>query len=84
MLRDTSKKIEFFRPFGWYVRELAAAGFEVTDYHSFNWLMIDGMPKGMLSAMQKFEFEHYQSPFFHSALVRRIGSDLKIKARALK
>jgi ubiquinone/menaquinone biosynthesis C-methylase UbiE len=77
-------KIEYYRPFRWYIKAMGASGFEVMDYNSFNWLMLEGMPRPMLSAIQKFEFEHYQSLFFNSKFVRSIGSDLKIKARALK
>ena len=77
-------KLEFFRPFHWYLNQLTAAGFEVVDYNSFNWLMLEGMPKSLLSAIQKFEFEHFKQPYFRSRFIRRHGSDLKIKARLLK
>jgi hypothetical protein len=77
-------KIEYYRHFRWYIRTLGATGFEIVDFNSFNWLMFEGMPRPMLSAIQKFEFEHHRAPLFNNKFVRSIGSDLKIKARALK
>lgn len=77
-------KLEYYRSFRWYVNELALSGFEVIDYNSFNWLMLEGMPKRVLSLLQKFEFEHYRDPFFRSKFIRCHGSDLKIKAQNLK
>jgi ubiquinone/menaquinone biosynthesis C-methylase UbiE len=76
--------IEYYRHFRWYIKTLGATGFEIADYNSFNWFMLEGMPRPMLSAIQKFEFEHHQAPLFNNKFIRRIGSDLKIKARALK
>ena len=65
-------KLEYFRPFRWYVNELSASGFEVVDYNSFNWFMLEGMPKGLLSRLQKFEFEHCQKSVFKSQFIRRL------------
>ena len=72
--------MEYFRPFKWYISELRAAGFTVVDYNSFNVLMVDGMPRGWLNAIQRLELKHYQSPIIRRTMLRRSGSELKIKA----
>ena len=74
-------RIEYLRPFRWYVRTLRVFGFEIVDYNSFNFFMIEGMPKGLLSFLQKLELRHRCNRFFRSAFVRQHGSDLKLKAQ---
>lgn len=83
LLLGRETKLAYYRPFGWYLKALHTAGFDVVDYNSFNWFVIDGMPRALLSAIQKFEFEHYKKPFFNSGFVRRHGADVKIKARVV-
>jgi ubiquinone/menaquinone biosynthesis C-methylase UbiE len=77
-------KLEYFRPYGWYVKELAAAGFEILHYNSFNVLMIEPMPRRLLSFLQKLELQHRKKFPFCTSFVRRHGSELKIKARVRK
>ena len=77
-------KIEYYRPFRWYAKELRSAGFEVVDYNSFNLLMLESMPKALLLFLQEIELRNYSRPFFRTAFVRRRGSDLKIRARIKK
>jgi ubiquinone/menaquinone biosynthesis C-methylase UbiE len=74
-------RIEYYRPFRWYTKELQSAGFEVVDYNSFNLLMLELMPKSVLLRLQRIELQHYDKSFFRAEFVRRHGSDLKIKAR---
>jgi ubiquinone/menaquinone biosynthesis C-methylase UbiE len=80
-LFQSSPRLEFFRPYSWYISELAACGYEVTHYNSFNLFMIDRMPTWLLSRLQAFEFRHRHNAFFSNAFIRRSGSDLKLKAR---
>ena len=74
-------KLEYLRSYRWYVAQLTAAGFEVLDYNSFNWFVIEGMPNWLLSALRRFEFRHYRKPLFRTGFIRRHGADLKIKAQ---
>ncbi|MEA3275195.1 MAG: class I SAM-dependent methyltransferase [Pseudomonadota bacterium] len=76
-------KIEFFRTFSWYVRELGALQFDLMDYNSFNLVMLESMPERALRFLQFLELKHYGSPVLRNGLVRRAGADLKIKARLL-
>ena len=73
-------KLEYFRSCSWYFRTLAAAGFEVFTYNSFNALLIEGMPKWLIETLQKFELQHYKAFPLRLAFVRRHGADLKIRA----
>jgi SAM-dependent methyltransferase len=71
---------EYFRRFGWYVRELEAAGFCVADYNSFNLAVIEGMPRVLVDALQRLELRYYRSIGVRRTLLRRMGSELKIRA----
>lgn len=73
-------KLEHFRSCSWYFRTLAAAGFEISTYNSFNTLLIEGMPKHLIETLQKFELQHQRAFPMRLAFVRRHGADLKIKA----
>ena len=84
LLLGKQTKIEYYRPFQWYAKELRSAGFEVVDYNSFNLLMLELMPKSVLLCLQKIELQYYNKPFFRTAFIRRHGSDLKIKAKIKK
>lgn len=77
-------KLEFFRPFQWYLYQLEIQGFEIITYNSFNLFMIESMPKRLLYFFQKLELKHRKNIFFSNSFVRRCGSDLKIKARIIK
>jgi len=81
MLAGKQVRLEYFRPYRWYVRELRAAGFQVLDYSSFNLLMIEGMPQRLLQFLQMVELRHHRK---FPAFLRRHGSELKIKARIVK
>jgi hypothetical protein len=74
-------KLEFIRPFGWYARELAVAGFELVDYSSSNVFTIEFMPRKWVVFLQALELRNRKSPFFRWGFIRRHGSDLKLKAR---
>jgi ubiquinone/menaquinone biosynthesis C-methylase UbiE len=77
--RDT--KLEHFRAFKWYVRELRRAGFCVSNYRSLNVFMLERMPRKLMLWLQKFELSHQDRFPFSSGLLRRHGSDLKIRAQ---
>jgi ubiquinone/menaquinone biosynthesis C-methylase UbiE len=78
-----STRIEYFRSFRWYVNELKSVNCEILDYNSFNLLTLDGMPKRLLSSLQRFELRHYKDLFFRASFIRRHGAELKIKARVM-
>jgi ubiquinone/menaquinone biosynthesis C-methylase UbiE len=73
-------KLENYRTFQWYVRELQRVGFIPSDYRSSNVLVVDRMPHKLVLWLQKFELRHQNHFPFTSKFVRRHGSDLKIRA----
>lgn len=73
-------KLEFIRPFGWYERELAAVGLMLEDYNSANIFTLDRMPRKLVVFLQTLELRNRKSKFFRCSLIRRHGSDLKLKA----
>ncbi len=72
---------EHFRPFGWYIRELQEAGFEVEAFNSFNLLIVERMPRTLVGFLQRLELSTRKRFPFNTAFVRRHGADLKIRAR---
>ncbi len=76
-----SAKLEFIRTFGWYERELRAAGFELEDYNSANVFTVDRMPRRLVMFLQAMELRRRKSAFFRWGFIRRHGADLKLKAR---
>jgi SAM-dependent methyltransferase len=76
-----STRIEYLRPFRWYVDELTSLNCDILDYNSLNLLVLEGMPKRVLSVLQRFELRYHDSPLFRSPFIRRHGAELKIKAR---
>jgi len=77
-------RIEYYRSFRWYAKELRVVGFEIVDYNSFNLLMLEMMPRALLLFLQKVELRNHNKPLFRTAFIRRHGSDLKIKAKIKK
>jgi hypothetical protein len=63
---------------------MALAGCEVLTLNSFNAFMFELMPKSLLERLQRFEFRHYQHFPLRTAPMRRLGADLKIRARIAK
>jgi ubiquinone/menaquinone biosynthesis C-methylase UbiE len=58
-------KLEYFRTFGWYGRELRAAGFRVETYRSLNLFMVERMPRGLVLWLQGSSFRikvNFRSP----------------------
>jgi ubiquinone/menaquinone biosynthesis C-methylase UbiE len=74
-------KLEYFRTFGWYVRELRAAGFRVETYRSLNLFIVERMPRRLVLWLQRLELSHQGQRPFSWALLRRLGSDLKLRAQ---
>lgn len=74
-------KVEYLRTFGWYERLLRSFGFEMVDYNSFNVFMVDKMPRRLLLFLQRLELKNYRTPLYRLGIIRRRGSDLKLKAR---
>jgi ubiquinone/menaquinone biosynthesis C-methylase UbiE len=77
-------KVCHYRSYGWYAKKLRSTGFEIIDYNSFNLCILPKMPKQMVLFLQRLELRNYKNRFFRSGLVRRFGSDLKIKAALRK
>jgi ubiquinone/menaquinone biosynthesis C-methylase UbiE len=73
-------KLENYRTFRGYVRELRRAGFIPSDYRSSNVFVLDRMPHKLVLWLQKFELSHQNQFPFSSKFLRRHGSDLKIRA----
>jgi len=72
---------EYVRTFRWYMSLMRTFGFDPVDYNSFNVLMVDKMPQRMVLALKRLELRFYMSAIYRLPLVRRHGSDLKIKGR---
>jgi SAM-dependent methyltransferase len=77
-------RLEYVRPYEWYVTELRRLDCEIVGYNSFNLLMIERMPGRLLAWLRRFELRHYQKGVLQHPFVRRHGADLKIKARVVK
>jgi ubiquinone/menaquinone biosynthesis C-methylase UbiE len=77
-------KTEYLRSYGWYVRELRSANCEILRYSSRNLLIVDRMPRGLVSFLQSFEAKCYGTRFWRTAFVRQHGADLKIKAKLVR
>jgi ubiquinone/menaquinone biosynthesis C-methylase UbiE len=73
-------RLYYLRSFRWYANELAFLNCNILDYNSFNLLVLEGMPKTVLSLLQRFELRHRSAPFFRAPFIRRHGAELKIKA----
>lgn len=73
-------KLENYRTFRGYVRELRRAGFIPSNYRSSNIFVLDRMPHKLVLWLQKFELNHQNQFPFSSKFFQRHGSDLKIRA----
>lgn len=74
-------KMEHVRTFAWYVNALRTCGFELIYYNSFNLLVVEGMPRKLLAMIQRVELEHRHGPLIGNRVARRLGADLKLRAR---
>jgi ubiquinone/menaquinone biosynthesis C-methylase UbiE len=83
-LFGASAKQEHLRSSGWYMRHVTSAGMEIVAYNSFNVFMIERMPRWLLAYMQRIELTYYRKFPLRTRLLRRLGSDFKIKARVMK
>jgi ubiquinone/menaquinone biosynthesis C-methylase UbiE len=79
-LLGLATRVEYFRTFRWYLNELSLVGLTVVDYNSLNLLYLEGMPKRLLSFLQKLELRNHKQ-LFRVPFIRRHGAELKIKAR---
>jgi hypothetical protein len=80
-LLGRDSRLENFRTFGWYVRELQGAGFRVLTYNSSNVFMIERMPRRLVYAMQRMELAQRKQLPWRTSFLRRHGTDLKIRAQ---
>jgi ubiquinone/menaquinone biosynthesis C-methylase UbiE len=72
--------IEYLRSFGWYVKELRALNYNIVDYDSFNFFMIDLIPSKLTSLIRRIEIKQHSNLFFRVPFMRRHGAELLIKA----
>jgi ubiquinone/menaquinone biosynthesis C-methylase UbiE len=79
LLRRT--KQEHLRSYRWYMQELQSLGFEIEAYNSFNFFLIESMPRSVIHFLQKLELTNRDRLPFRAGFMRRHGSELKIKAR---
>jgi len=77
-------KLEYYRSFGWYLKALTAVGFEIVNYNSFSFFMLEKLPDRLVSLLRRFELRNYDKGIFRLGFVRRHGAELKIKARVVK
>ena len=73
---------EHFRTFSWYRHELKAAGFEIDAFNSFNVMIVERMPRSLITMLQRIELRHRLQFPFNTSVLRRLGADLKIRARS--
>lgn len=77
-------KIEHYRSYRWYARELESRGFAVLAYNSFGLFTLEGMPRRLVRFLQKLELRHWKRFPFRLSFLRRHGSELKIKAQLIR
>ena len=82
LIRSPANLDEYFRTFGWYLRELQCAGFEIEAFNSFNLLVLERMPRRLLEFVQRLELSRRKRFPFSTTVARRHGADLKFRARA--
>jgi ubiquinone/menaquinone biosynthesis C-methylase UbiE len=73
-------KLEHFRSFSWYANELKMAGFVLSNFNSFNLLMLDRMPRPLVVLLQRWELKNHRRFPMSTAFARRSGADLKLRA----
>jgi ubiquinone/menaquinone biosynthesis C-methylase UbiE len=84
LLLGMGTKVEHYRSYGWYVRELESSGFTVLDYNSFQFFTVEGMPRSVVRFLQKLELKHRNKFPLRLGFLRRHGSELKIKAHLVR
>lgn len=73
-------RLENFRTFSWYARELQGAGFKITAYNSFNIFVVEKMPRKLVIWLQRMELAHRDRFPLRLPFLRRRGADLKLRA----
>jgi ubiquinone/menaquinone biosynthesis C-methylase UbiE len=77
-------KIEHYRSYRWYVRELESHRFAVLAYNSLDLFTVPGMPRSIVHFFRKLELNYRNKFPFQLAFLRRHGSELKIKAQLVR
>src|SRR5438876_3211218 len=72
--RDT--RLEHLRSYRWYANELVSLNCTILGYNSLNLLIIDAMPKRLLSFLHTFELRHHRHALFQLPFLRRHGAEL--------
>jgi len=84
LLLGMKTKLEHFRSYNWYVKQLQGFGFHLVQYNSFNLFTIESMPADLVQLLEKLELKYRNSAPLQLSFVRRRGSELKLKARLTK
>ena len=80
LLLGKQTKLEYLRPYRWYITTLKSFGFDIVDYNSFDLFVLPKMPRRLLLFLQKLELRNHTKRLFRIGFIRRHGSELKIKA----
>lgn len=80
LLLGMSTKLEHYRSYWWYARELESLGFAVLAYNSFHLFAVEGMPRSAVRFLKKLELRYRNKFPLRLSFLRRHGSELKIKA----
>jgi ubiquinone/menaquinone biosynthesis C-methylase UbiE len=84
LLLGIRTKVEHYRSYRWYVRELESLGFAVLSYNSFQFFTVEGMPTSVVRFLQKLELKYRNKFPLRLGFLRRHGSELKIKAQLVR
>lgn len=73
-------RLDHYRTFAWYLRELKEAGFSVSQYHSGNLFILEGMPSKLVASLQAMELRYRNRFPFRLSFFKRHGADLWMRA----
>ncbi len=77
-------KIEYYRTYKWYMRELESLGCMLVGCSSANLLVMELLPKGIVRTLQRVELSRTGQRLVRQGFLSRHGADLKIKVRVSK
>jgi ubiquinone/menaquinone biosynthesis C-methylase UbiE len=84
LLLGLKTKVEHYRSYRWYVRELESLGFAMLAYNSFQLFTVEGMPSWIVRFLQKLELKYRNKFPFRLGFLQRHGAELKIKVQLVR
>ncbi len=84
LLFGIRSKLEHYRSYRWYLRELKSLGFAVTAYYSSDLFAIEGMPTRIVRFLRKVELRYRNKFPLRLSFLRQHGSELHIKAQLVR